>query len=62
MFCVIARGSQRVLVIGLDWRAGCGEDSAKAPPYDDFGVGQMSEDFSDGPFTERGTLAQFGCR
>jgi len=58
-FGVMERGGPGVLVEGLDGCAGGAENLADAPGGDGFGVGEVRENFGDGPFIGSGALAQF---
>ena len=58
-FVVMSGGNPRILIVGLDGRSGGSEDGAHAPSDYDFDVGEMSQNFGDGPFVGRGALAEF---
>jgi hypothetical protein len=55
-------GDPGVLIIGLYGGSRGSENGAHAPSDYDFDVGEVSQNFGDGPFIGRGTLAKFGGR
>ena len=48
----------RILVIGLDGSAAGADLAAQAPADHDFRLGQVGDDFADGPLGRRGRFAQ----
>ncbi len=58
-FLVVSGDDPGVLIEGLDGGSGGSEDGAHAPADYDFDVGEVGQDFGDGPFYGRGALAEF---
>src|SRR5882762_6691746 len=59
-FVVMAGGDPGILIVGLDGRSGSSEDGSHSPSDYDFDIGEVSQDFGDGPFLRRGALPEFG--
>jgi len=59
-FVVVSGDDPGVLIVGLDGGSGGSENGAHAPSDYNFDVGEVGQDFGDGPLIGRGTLAEFG--
>src|SRR6202795_1696978 len=57
---VVSGGDPGILIVGLNGGSRGSEDGAYAPSDYDFDIGEVGQDFGDGPFIGRGTLAHFG--
>src|SRR6202795_1466320 len=61
-FVVVSGSDPGVLIVGLNGGSRGAEDGAHAPSDYDFDVGEMSQNFGDGPFIRRRALPEFGGR
>src|SRR5437899_6291236 len=59
-FFVVSGGDPGILIVGLNGGSRGSEDGAHAPSDYDFDIGEVSQDFGDGPFLRRGALPEFG--
>ena len=59
-FVIVSGGDPGILIVGLNGGSWGSEDGAHAPSDYDFDIGEVGQNFGDGPFVSRGALPEFG--